>query len=155
MTLFETETMAELCVKQGLMSDAVQIYRRLVAQAPDELTLARRQRRLGELEAALGPRAPAPGHQALAEPGLRVGWRAGELVIEWRLAGDTRAPAIQLLLVRHTAGGVETEAVTLRLGGASGSTTLAASGLHSLRAAAGWLDGDRFVPVVRVAERIA
>ena len=60
MTLFETETMAELCMKQGLPGEAVEIYRRLVRSAPDELTRARRQRRLAELERALGPAASLP-----------------------------------------------------------------------------------------------
>jgi hypothetical protein len=154
-SLFETETMAELCVRQGLTGDGLEIYRRLAAAAPDEVTRARRQRRVAELEAALGPLGPpAAAGDALPEPGLRVQRRGQELLIEWRLPGETRAPALQLLLVRRTAAGVQTEARTLELAGPRGSTTVAAAGLHSLRAAAGWLDGDRFVPLVRLAQRM-
>jgi hypothetical protein len=69
--------------------------------------------------------------------------------VEWRLPAETRAPALQLLLVRRTAGGVETEARTIRLEGPHGRTKVPAPGLHSARAAAGRLDGERFVPLAR------
>jgi len=155
MTLFETETMAELCIKQGLASEGVDIYRRLVHGAPDEVTRARRQRRLAELERLLGRQAVAPSGVPAdaggepASPILRVHPRGAELEVEWSLPVQTRAPALQLLLVRRTAAGVETEARTVRLEAARGRTVLAAPDLHSVRAAAGRLEGERFVPLVR------
>ena len=149
MSLFETETMAELYIKQGLAAEGLEIYRRLAAQAPDEPTRARWRRRIAELEAELGPRSEAGG-AALGEPGLRVRRQGRDLVIEWQLPpGEARPPAVQLLLLRRTEAGVETESRTLRLSGPRGSTTVDAPALHALRAAAGWLDGERFIPVVR------
>ena len=35
MNPFETETMAELCVRQGHLEDALGIYQRLLQRAPD------------------------------------------------------------------------------------------------------------------------
>jgi hypothetical protein len=153
MTFFETETMAELCLKQGLVADGLEILRRLVSQAPDEVTRARRQRRLTELERQYGPSAaPAPAAAPPAgQVALRVLHRGEELVLEWRLPDEVTAPALQLLLVRRTAAGVETEARTLPLDGPRGRTVIAAPRLHSLRAAAGRLEGARFVPLVRAA----
>jgi tetratricopeptide (TPR) repeat protein len=54
-----TETMAELYVKQGLVAEAREIYRTLVAQRPGDATLAQR---LAALEApgAAGPRRSSP-----------------------------------------------------------------------------------------------
>jgi hypothetical protein len=154
MTLFETETMAELCIKQGLDTQGLEIYRRLVRDAPDELTRARRQRRLGELERALGPAATAAAAEAEDPhtPALQVRPRGEEIEVEWILPVETRAPALQLLLVRRTPAGVETEARTVRLAGPQGRTVLpAARGLHSVRAAAGRLEGERFVPLARAS----
>jgi hypothetical protein len=148
-SLFETETMAELYIRQGLAAEGLEIYRRLAAQAADEPTRARWRQRIAELESELGPR-PEAGGAPLGGPGLRVRRQGEKLVIEWQLPpGDARQPAVQLLLLRRTEAGVETESRTLPLSGARGTTTVDAPGLHSLRAAAGWLDGDRFVPVVR------
>jgi septum site-determining protein MinC len=60
--LFATETMAELCARQGRTPDAIAIYRRLVADAGDGERRARLQARLEALESAGGPApAPAPG----------------------------------------------------------------------------------------------
>lgn len=151
MTLFETETMAELCVKQGLVADALEIFRRLVSQAPDEVTRARRQRRLAELERQWGPATPSPTPPPSGHPALRVLYREEELVLEWRLPDEVTAPALQVLLVRRTEAGVETEARTVRVDGPRGRTVIAAPRLHSLRAAAGRLEGARFVPLVRAA----
>jgi hypothetical protein len=144
--------MAELCLKQGLIADGLEIFRRLVSQAPDEVTRARRQRRLSELERQYGPAAappappPASGHLA-----LRVLHRGEELVLEWLLPDEVISPALQLLLVRRTDAGVETEARTLPVDGPRGRAVIAAPRLHSLRAAAGRLEGARFVPLVRAA----
>jgi hypothetical protein len=153
MTLFETETMAELCIKQGLQAEGFEIYRRLVRDAPDELTRARRQRRLAELERILGP-AAAPAATKTHEPpapALELRPRGEEIEVAWSLPAETRAPALQLLFVRRTPEGVETEARTLKLAGPQGRTVLPAPGLHSVRAAAGRLEGERFVPLARAS----
>ena len=121
--------MAELCIKQGLRAEGVEIYRRLVRGAPDELTRARRQRRLVELTRALGPEAaPATSTPAgtdgedPAAPALRVRPRGEEIEVEWSLPAETRAPVLQLLFVRRTPAGVETEARTVKLAGPQGRT---------------------------------
>jgi hypothetical protein len=55
--LFGTETMAELCARQGRLEEARVIYRRLVARGADDERLARWSARLDALEA--GAFAPA------------------------------------------------------------------------------------------------
>jgi hypothetical protein len=165
MTVFETETMAELCVKQGLVTEALAIYRRLVADAADEPTRARRAARLAELQRiaksvaatrAAEPRAPSvlvvePRGESSGEPFLTLERRADTLAFAWGLPPETRRPALQLLLLRRGAEGIEAETRTLPLEATRGTTTVDVAALHSVRAAAGWLDGDRFVPLVRLA----
>jgi hypothetical protein len=158
MSVFETETMAELCVKQGLVTEALAIYRRLVDGAPDEATRARRAARLAALERtaagaarAKGEPRPAAPPPAPGEPWLTLERRGDALTFTWSLPAQTRGPALQLLLVRRGADGVETETRTLPVDAPSGTTTLTMRGLHSVRAAAGWLDGERFVPLARIA----
>jgi hypothetical protein len=153
--MFETETMAELCLKQGLVRDALLIYRRLLASAPDETTRVRRAQRVAELEERDGPgRAPI----AAAAPPVRVAPPTSDLeaihddhqiTLKWRLPAGTPAPALQILVLRRDAGGIATEQRTVRLAQPQGSLTLPFAGVHSVRAAAGKLDGDRFVPLVR------
>jgi hypothetical protein len=158
-TVFETETMAELCVKQGLVSEARAIYRRLVAEAPDAGTRARRAGRLAEL--ARGPQGLTTAHVALAVrapvaapglPALTLARRADALIFTWSLPAETKSPALQVLLVRRGPAGIETETRTLPLEAPRGTTRVDAAGLHSVRAAAGWLDGARFVPLVRLPD---
>ena len=157
MTVFETETMAELCVKQGLVSEALSIYRRLVADAPDEVARARRGARLSELEriargvvAARAGGASGPVVAATDGVSLALVRRADALHFTWRLPPETQRPALQLLLLRRGPTGIETETRTVPLEGARGQTTIEAPGLYGVRAAAGWLDGSRFVPITRL-----
>jgi hypothetical protein len=159
MSVFETETMAELCIKQGLVSEALAIYRRLVADAPDDVTRARRANRLGELErisrgAAAARATPAraatpPPVAAGQRRALALEQRGDTLHLSWDLPPDTQSPALQLLFVRRGANGIETEARTLPLETASGMATIDATNLHSVHAAAGRLDGSRFIPLFR------
>jgi len=154
-SIFETETMAELCVRQGLLAEGVDIYRRLLRAAPDEMTRARRRRRLAELERDLertpgAPRPPSPPRAADEEPALSARRESEGLVIEWSLPAALPAPALQLLLLTRTRAGIAAETRTLHLEAPRGRTTVAAPALHSFRAAAGHLDGERFIPLVRV-----
>jgi hypothetical protein len=157
MTVFETETMAELCVKQGLVTEALAIYRRLVDAARDDATRGRRAARLAELERiardvarAREGTGPAPA-AAPGAPALTVERRADAVRLAWSVPPQTANPALQLLLVRRGPEGIETESRTVRLDGASGVTTVEAPGLHAVHAAVGWLDGARFVPLARFA----
>jgi hypothetical protein len=157
MSVFETETMAELCVKQGLVTEALAIYRRLVADAPDDLTRARRAARLEELQrtaagaarAKAGPSpAPVPAEGA---PSLALDRRGDSLTFSWVLPDDTRGPALQLFFVRRGEDGVVTETRTVPVDAPRGALTLTVLQLHSVRAAAGRLEDERFVPLARLS----
>jgi hypothetical protein len=156
--MFETETMAELCLKQGLVRDALLIYRRLLADAPDEPTRARRALRLAELER----RDQGGVHESVnvdvhvgagavrAATDIRARHDDRQVTLEWNLPAGTPAPALQILFLRREAAGIAAERRTVRLDGAQGTLTLPIAGVHSVRAAAGNLDGERFVPLVRL-----
>lgn len=91
--LFGTETMAELCVRQGRLDDALAIYRRLVGRA-DDARQPRWAARLSDLEtqgassgAAKPAEAPAPAAPPEAAPAapkptlvVRELVRAGQVV---------------------------------------------------------------------------
>jgi len=146
--MFETETMAELCLKQGLLRDALVIYRRLLAAAADESTRARRAQRIAELELRdSGP------HVVPAEPpasDIRARMDDHQVTFDWRLPAGTPAPALQILVLRREETGISAERRTVRLPDAQGTLSLPIARVHSLRAAAGRLEGDRFVPLVRL-----
>jgi len=150
--MFETETMAELCLRQGLVRDALLIYRRLLAGAADEPTRARHARRVAELEQhdGEGPPAGTPERAAAPATELREQHDDQQVTLRWRLPIGTPTPALQILLLRRDASGIATERRTVRLAQAHGSLTLPIAGVHSVRAAAGKLDGERFVPLVRL-----
>jgi hypothetical protein len=161
MSVFETETMAELCVKQGLVEEALAMYRRLAAQAPDAATRDRREARVAALALHARPTArpaalastgqrPADSDDDFDEPTLTLERRGDSFVLAWVLPPDTTTPALQLLLVRRGPAGVQTETRTLALDAPRGSTIVTAPALHSVRAAAGRLDGARFVPLARL-----
>ena len=76
--------------------------------------------------------------------------RGDALVFTWAVPAETRAPALQLLLVRRGAEDIETETRTIALDAVRGTTTIDVPGLHSVRAAVGWLDDARFVPLARL-----
>jgi hypothetical protein len=97
--MFDTETMAELCVKQGLVDQAIGVFRRMAAASEDPATRQRCEERIAALE-------HAPGHVPLETPGLRVHTRQGEIDIEWRLPTGIAAPALQLLVLRRTPQGI-------------------------------------------------
>jgi hypothetical protein len=158
-TVFDTETMAELCVKQGLRDRAIDIFRRLAAQTDDPGDRRRFEARIGELTGnpvtmpTTTPASPSP-LAPIEVPGLRVTERAGAVEIEWRLPPDVQGPTLQLLLLRRTADGIQTDPRTLPLAAAQGHTVVAVDGLCGVRAAAGRLDGEAFVPLVRFPDRI-
>jgi hypothetical protein len=142
--MFDTETMAELCVKQGLYDQAIDIYRRMATEVDDPAARRRYEERIVALE-------HQPDLAPLSTPGLRVARSGDEVRIEWRLPSDTSAPTLQVLLLRRTASGIEPETRTLPLAGPHGRTALHVAGLHSVRAAAGRLAGELFVPLIRLA----
>ncbi len=92
--------------------------------------------------------APAPRRPALrATSTLTLERRGDALLFAWSLPRETTRPALQLLLLRRGPSGIEAETRTVPLDAPRGTTTIEAPGLYALRAAVGWLDGARFVPL--------
>ena len=141
--MFDTETMAELCVRQGLVEQAITIYQRMATAADDAHLRRRYQERIVELE-------QQPDFAPLETPGLRISAGDGEVSVEWRLPPDTLEAAVQLLLLHRTPRGIEAETRTIPVPSLHGRTTVVTPDLHSVRAAAGRIVGDVFVPIVRL-----
>src|SRR5262245_7495210 len=144
--MFDTETMAELCVKQGLSGEAIAIYRRL-ARATDDADKRRMyEARIG----ALRPSTSEPSDITPMEtPDLRVNRQGDEVDSEWRLPVDVGAPALQMLVLRNTPDGIAAEPRTMPVPSTAGRIRVAVAGLHSLRVAAGRLREGRFIPILR------
>lgn len=176
MNPFETETMADLCLRQGHRQEALAIYRRLLARVTAEPARARIIERISAIDnvsadgAPLAARSPTgvgtapltspvaapatlPARPASAPPiplpGVRARHSGDQLTIEWRLPVETRTPALEVLLVKTGPGGVSTETRELALAGNAGLLTLVAKGLHSVRVAAGSRGPRGFVPLAR------
>jgi hypothetical protein len=143
---FETETMAELCVRQGHVGEALDIYRRLIARVGDPNDRARIQRRITMLDRGDSGVSPTA---ALTVPGVRAHWESDRLTVEWHLPDDTDAPAVQILLVHARDTGVATETRTVDVDHSAGNMIVAVKGLHSARVAAGRRTATGFVPLAR------
>jgi hypothetical protein len=156
MNPFETETMAELCLRQGHRDEALAIYARLAARAGDAAARARLERRIVAIETSPAEQKdagsspdPAVFTRPLAAPGIRTVVTDDVATIEWSLPSGTAIPALQLLLVSRTPAGVTTEARSVPVDKEAGRLVVSVPGLHSVRAAAGFLNGSRFVPLAR------
>jgi hypothetical protein len=149
--VFDTETMAELCVRQGLVEQAIGIFRRLTEVA-DHGARVRYQRRIAELAPGSSNE---PAAAPIETPGLRVTEKDDAVEIEWRLAPETPTPTLQVLLMRRGPDGIETDPRSLPLTAPQGRTVFAMPNLCGVRAAAGRLVGGAFVPLVRFPDRIA
>jgi hypothetical protein len=154
---FETETMADLCMRQGHHAEALAIYRRLLKRSIDEAERERIARRIAAAErdvAVAKPRAatweglPAP-EVPLPVPGVRVRWSGDDLSIEWRLPRRNTTPGLEVLLVTRGPSGVATETRAIDVDADAGRITMTVKGLHLARVAAGFRTGDHFVPVAR------
>jgi len=162
MNPFETETMAELCLRQGHRDEALAIYARLISRAPDQAARLRLEQRVLAIETAPSEqKAPAQAaNQArstssltatpsLTAPGVRSRVSDDVAVVEWNLPAGTAGPTLQLLLVARTPAGITTESRSVPVDTSAGRMVLSVPGLHSLRAAAGFTAGDRFIPLAR------
>src|SRR6058998_2270416 len=120
--------MAELCARQGLLDQAIDILRRLADIADDPAQRLRYQSRISEL-------ARDPSVQSLDTPGLRVRQADGQVEIEWRLPPDLTAPTLQVLFLWRRPDGIQSDPRSVPLPGANGRMTFPAQGLASVRAA--------------------
>jgi hypothetical protein len=155
--IYQTETMAELCARQGRIGEAIGIYRRLTGAITDTILLARLQRRLATLEARwqpIGERpAPAADLPLPRSPGVAVLVGDDQVTVAWALPPATPAPTLELLLLARTHSGIESTKRTVPLSSPAGRLGLATPALHSAIAAAGsFLDG-RFVALARSTPR--
>lgn len=152
---FQTETMAELCLRQGRTAEAAAILRGLLDVASDPATRARLTARLASLRpaAAGGGQAARPAALVMPDPpGVALALRDGELEIAWALAATPDAAALQVVLVLRGPDGVETVRRDVDLETHAGRLTLPAHGAQAAAVAAGVRRPDgRFVPLARAS----
>lgn len=151
---FETETMAELCARQGRVGEALAIYEHLLGQgggtSTDRARWASRREQLAGAFAAQGGKLASLDDLALPDPpGVRAQASEGVALFAWALPETVEAPVLEVLLILRTGGGVETARRRLTLTDNVGRLSLPAPGLHSALAAVGTLTGGRFVPLAR------
>ena len=151
--LYETETMAELCARQGRLSEAIAIFRELAETAADSATRTRARARLDTLEATWQPLRVAevpPADLALpAIPGVALLLGEDQVTVAWALPPETNSPALDVLVLQRTPGGIDPQKKLLPLTETSGRIGLLLPGVHSALAAAGTIREGRFVPIVR------
>ena len=144
--LYETETMAELCARQGRLSEAIAIFRELAETAADSATRTRARARLDTLEATWQPLRVAE-----VPPADLVALLLGEdqVTVAWALPPETNSPALDVLVLQRTPGGIDPQKKLLPLTETSGHIGLLLPGVHSALAAAGTIREGRFVAIVR------
>ncbi len=151
--LYETETMAELCARQGRIGEAISIYRLLGETASDPATRTRAQARLATLESTWQPlretEVPPADLPLPAQPGVAVLVGEDQITIAWALPAETSPLALDLLVLQRTAAGIDAQKKLLPLATATGRLGLALPSLHSAVAAAGTVREGRFVPLAR------
>jgi len=151
--LYETETMAELCARQGRIGEAISIYRSLGETAPDSATRTRALARLATLESTWQPLRETevpPADIALPRsPGVAVLVGEEQLTIAWALPSDTAPVALDLLVLQKTSAGIEAQKKLLPLATVTGRLGLAVPGVHSAVAAAGTVRAGKFVALAR------
>jgi len=153
--LYETETMAELCARQGRLSEAIAIFRELSETAADPDTRARARARLTTLEAIWQPLRVAevpPADLALPPiPGVSLLVGEDQVTVAWALPPETSSPALDVLVLQRTPGGIDPQKKLLPLTETSGRIGLLLPGVHSALAAAGTIREGRFIAFVRSA----
>jgi hypothetical protein len=152
--LYETETMAELCARQGRPGEAIAIYRRLCESHPGSdhrprwqgrLEALEREREVGRADVEVVPAdLPLP-----APPGVAIVANDDGVTVAWSLFPGTPEPTLELFLIQRTPTGVETGKRTVPLAAIAGRIAFAVPALHSALAAVGRREDDRFVPIAR------
>ena len=153
--LYETETMAELCARQGRIGEAISIYRTLVESGPDLATRTRAKERLTTLESTWQPlreiEVPPADIPLPPTPGVAVLVGEDQVTVAWALPEDTAPLALDVLVLQKTAAGIDAQKKLLPLETASGRIGLAVPSVHSAIAAAGTVRAGRFVALARSA----
>jgi hypothetical protein len=151
--LYETETMAELCARQGRLGEAVSIYRQLLQGDVDATARKRIESRLTTLESTWQPlrenEVPPADVPIPTAPGVTVAVGDDQVTLAWSISPDTNPLAMDLLLIQRTATGIDAQKKLLPLPSAEGRLGLALPGAHSAVAAAGTVRAGRFVPLAR------
>jgi hypothetical protein len=151
--LYETETMAELCARQGRIGEAISIYRSLSESETDAATRARAQARLATLESTWQPlretEVPPADIPLPSAPGVAVLVGEDQITIAWALPDDTTPVALDILVLQKTDAGIDAQKKLLPLEATSGRLGLALPAVHSAIAAAGTVRAGRFVPLAR------
>ena len=151
--LYETETMAELCARQGRIGEAISIYRALAERGPDPATRTRAQSRLVTLESTWQPlreiEVPPADIALPTPPGVAVLVGEDQVTIAWAMPSDTSPLALDVLVLQRTSAGIDAQKKLLPLDTASGRLGLAVPSVHSAIAAAGTVRAGRFVALAR------
>jgi hypothetical protein len=153
--IYETETMAELCARQGRLSEAIAIFRELAENASDSKMRARARTRLTALQATWQPlrvtETPPADLDLPQSPGVSVLVGEDQVTVAWALPPDTRSPALDVLVLQRTPNGIDPQKKLLPLAQSSGRLGLLLPGVHSALAAVGTVREGRFVPIVQSA----
>jgi hypothetical protein len=153
--LYETETMAELCARQGRIGEAISIYRALCESGPDAATRSRAQARLAILESTWQPlretEVPPADLPLPPAPGVAVLIGEDQITVAWALPPETSPLALDLLVLQKTSAGIDAQKKLLPLAAAAGRLGLSVPAVHSAVAAAGTVRAGKFVPLARTA----
>jgi hypothetical protein len=84
-----------------------------------------------------------------AIPGVSLLVGDDQLTVAWALPPQTTSPALDVLVLQRTPGGIDPQKKLLPLTETSGRIGLLLPGVHSAVAAAGTIRAGRFVPIVR------
>jgi predicted trehalose synthase len=147
--LYETETMAELCARQGRIGEAISIYRALALRGPDAATSKRAEARLATLESTWQPlreiEVPPADIPLPSSPGVALAVGEDQVTIAWALPDDISPRALDVLVLQKTSAGIDAQKKLLPVEAASGRLGLAVPAVHSAIAAAGTVRAGRFV----------
>lgn len=149
--LYDTETMAELCARQGRIGEALTIYRELISNVTEVEPRARFEARLATLESAWQPlresRLPPADIPLPDAPGTSVLVNEDQLTVAWALPPQTGPIALEVLALQRSPSGIDVQKKLLPLSATTGRIGLELPGLHSAIAAAGILRDGSFVPL--------
>jgi len=151
--LYETETMAELCARQGRLGEAISIYRSLSQNATDAATRARAQARLDTLESTWQPlretEVPPADIPVPPPPGVALLVGEDQITVAWALPPETSPLALDILVLQRTNAGIDAQKKLLPLSSPEGRLGLSVPAVQLAVAAAGTVRAGRFVALAR------